>query len=71
MLDEASWLLSHAQALTDCGRQDEAAAELARAASCEEQAAGLLAEKMDTPTGRKALARQLRGSHPTEYRAAI
>ncbi len=42
MLDEASWLLSHAQALTDYGRTAEAAAELARAASCEEQAAGLL-----------------------------
>lgn len=41
-LDEASWLLSHAQALADYGRQDEAAAELARAASCEEQAACLL-----------------------------
>jgi len=42
MLDEASWLLSHAQALTDYGRTNEAAAELARAASCEEQVAGLL-----------------------------
>jgi hypothetical protein len=42
MLDEASWLLSHAQALGDYGRSDEAAAELARAASCEEQVACLL-----------------------------
>ena len=42
MLGEASWLLSHAQALTDYGRQEEAAAEWARAAGCEEQAACLL-----------------------------
>lgn len=42
MLDEASWLLSHAQALTDYGRHDEAAAEWARAAGAEEQAACLL-----------------------------
>jgi len=42
VLDEASWLLSHAQALADYGRQNEADAELARAASCEEQVAGLL-----------------------------
>ena len=42
VLDEASWLLSHAQALVDYGRQEEAAAELARAASWEEQAACLL-----------------------------
>jgi hypothetical protein len=42
MLDEASWLLSHAQALGDYGRQEEAAAEQARAASCEEQVACLL-----------------------------
>ncbi len=42
MLDEASWLLSHAQALGDYGRYDEAAAELARAANAEEQAACLL-----------------------------
>jgi tetratricopeptide (TPR) repeat protein len=39
MLGEASWLLSHAQALADYGRQEEAAAEIARAANCEEQAA--------------------------------
>jgi hypothetical protein len=39
MLAEASWLLSHAEALADYGRQEEAAAELARAASCEEQVA--------------------------------
>jgi hypothetical protein len=42
MLGEASWLLSHAQALSDYGRQEEAAAELARAANCEEQVASLL-----------------------------
>ena len=42
MLGEVSWLLSHAQALADYGRQEEAAAELARAASCEEQVACLL-----------------------------
>jgi tetratricopeptide (TPR) repeat protein len=39
MLGEASWLLSHAEALADYGRTEEAAAELARAASCEEQVA--------------------------------
>src|SRR6266542_2805884 len=42
MLGEASWLLSHAQALTDYGRQEETAVELARAAACEEQVACLL-----------------------------
>jgi hypothetical protein len=42
MLDEASWLLSHAEALADYGRQDESLAELARAAICEEQVACLL-----------------------------
>jgi len=42
MLDEASWLLSHAQALTDYGRPDEAAAEWARAVGAEEQVACLL-----------------------------
>jgi hypothetical protein len=42
MLGEASWLLSHAQALADYGRREEAAAELARAATCEEQVACLL-----------------------------
>jgi hypothetical protein len=42
MLGEASWLLSHAQALADYGRQEEAAAEWARAAGCEEQVACLL-----------------------------
>jgi Transposase DDE domain len=31
----------------------------------------LLAEKMETPTGRKVLAKQLRESHPMEYRAVI
>ncbi|MGH7455324.1 MAG: hypothetical protein ACRENG_28485, partial [bacterium] len=39
MLGEASWLLSHAEALADYGRKEEAAVELARAASCEEQVA--------------------------------
>lgn len=42
MLDEASWLLSHAQALADYGRLEEAAAEQARAAAGEEQVACLL-----------------------------
>jgi hypothetical protein len=42
MLGEASWLLSHAQALSDYGRAAEAAAELARAAVCEEEVACLL-----------------------------
>jgi hypothetical protein len=42
MLGEASWLLSHAQALTDYGRREEASAELVRAAGCEEQVACLL-----------------------------
>src|SRR5438067_1622370 len=42
MLDEASWLLSHAQALADYGRDGEARAELARAADCEERIACVL-----------------------------
>jgi tetratricopeptide (TPR) repeat protein len=42
MLGEASWLLSHAQALADYNRPEEAAAEWARAALCEEQVACLL-----------------------------
>jgi hypothetical protein len=42
LLAEASWLLSHAQALTDYGRPEEAAAEQARAAAVEEQVACLL-----------------------------
>jgi hypothetical protein len=42
MLGEASWLLSHAQALRAYGRQEEAAAEWVRAAGCEEQVACLL-----------------------------
>jgi hypothetical protein len=42
MLGEASWLLSHAEALGDYGRRQEAAAELARAALCEEDVACLL-----------------------------
>ena len=41
-LGEASWLLSHAEALADYGRKEEASAELMRAASCEEQVACLL-----------------------------
>jgi len=39
MVGEASWLLSHAEALADYGRKEEAAAELERAAGCEEQVA--------------------------------
>jgi tetratricopeptide (TPR) repeat protein len=42
MLGEASWLLSHAQALTDYGCREEAGAEWERAAQCEEQVACLL-----------------------------
>jgi hypothetical protein len=42
MLGEASWLVSHAEALTAYDRQDEAATEWARAARCEEQVACLL-----------------------------
>ena len=42
LLDEASWLLSHAQALADYGRSAEALGELARAATCEENVAALL-----------------------------
>jgi hypothetical protein len=42
VLGESSWLLSHAQALSDYGRSEEAAAEWARAAGFEEQAACLL-----------------------------
>ena len=42
MLGEASWLLSHAEALADYRRTDEAALEWLRAASCEEQVACLL-----------------------------
>jgi hypothetical protein len=42
MLDEASWLLSHAEALASYGRRDDAHAEFARAAICEEQVACLL-----------------------------
>lgn len=39
LLEEASWLLSHAEALADYGREQEATAELRRAASCEEEVA--------------------------------
>ncbi len=42
MLQEASWLLSHAESLADYGRKEEVAVELARAASCAEQVASLL-----------------------------
>src|SRR5436190_8427388 len=42
LLGEASWLVSHAQALTDYRREEEATAEWARAAVCEEQVACLL-----------------------------
>src|SRR2546425_5434097 len=42
MLGEASWLISHAEALADYGRQEEARAELGRAACCEVQVACLL-----------------------------
>ncbi len=42
LLGETSWLLSHAQTLSDYGRIEEADAELARAVSCEERAAYLL-----------------------------
>jgi hypothetical protein len=37
MLGEASWLFSHAQALADYGRREEAHAELARAALAEDR----------------------------------
>src|SRR5205823_1359456 len=36
LLGEVSWLLSHAEALTDYGRLEEAAVEWGRAALCEE-----------------------------------
>ena len=42
LLGEASWLLSHAQALEDYGREEDAATEWARAAVCEGQVACLL-----------------------------
>jgi hypothetical protein len=42
MLNEASWRLSHAEALSDYGREEEAASEWARAAGCEEAVACLL-----------------------------
>ncbi|MCI0377970.1 MAG: hypothetical protein L0215_10210 [Gemmataceae bacterium] len=41
LLDEASWLVSHAQALEDYGRK-EADAEWLRAGECEEEVACLL-----------------------------
>jgi hypothetical protein len=42
LLDEASWLLSHAQPFADYGRPEEAAAECARAADAGQQVACLL-----------------------------
>lgn len=42
LLGEASWLLSHAQALADYGRKAEADTEFARAISCVERVAYLL-----------------------------
>ncbi len=42
MLAEASWLLSHAEALSAYDRTKEAPVEWARAAACEEQVACLL-----------------------------
>jgi hypothetical protein len=42
LLGEASWLLSHAQALADYGRKAEADAEVSRAVSCEERVVYLL-----------------------------
>ncbi|MBI3407554.1 MAG: hypothetical protein HY040_04265 [Planctomycetes bacterium] len=44
-LDEASWLLSHAEALSDYGRADDAVLEWGRAAAAEEEAACLLEER--------------------------
>ena len=45
LLGEASWLLSHAEALADDGRQEEACLELVRAAHCEEQGSSLIAAR--------------------------
>jgi hypothetical protein len=42
LLGEASWLLSHAEALTAYGREEEATTELTRAAQCEEHVACFL-----------------------------
>lgn len=42
LLGEASWLISHAQALGDYGRHEEEAAERLRAGLAEEQVASLL-----------------------------
>jgi hypothetical protein len=39
--------------------------------AAEQRELKLLADKMETPTGRKTLAKQLRQSHPAEYRMAI
>jgi tetratricopeptide (TPR) repeat protein len=52
LLEEASWLLSHAEALADYGRKEEALAELARAAGYEEQVAcGLSAAGREKEAG--------------------
>jgi hypothetical protein len=79
MLGEASWLLSHAQALTDYGRGEEAATELERAASCEEQVAWLLEADGRGPEAAvhrvsAASCREQLGQHPravTLLRAAL
>jgi hypothetical protein len=42
VLDDVSWLLSHAQALAEYGRQEEATAEWARAATAKEYVVYLL-----------------------------
>ena len=42
MQNEASWLLSHARALTDYGREDDAAAERTALPAASEQLACLL-----------------------------
>jgi hypothetical protein len=42
VLDEASWLITHADSLSCHGRKKEAQAEWLRAATCEEQVACLL-----------------------------
>ena len=42
LLGEASWLISHAQALADYGKTEEVKVELEKAANYEEEAAFLL-----------------------------
>jgi len=39
--------------------------------AAEQRELKLLAKKMETPTGQKLLSKQLRASHPNEYRAVI